>query len=44
MFWNDIKEVIECYDKALELDPTYTVVYNNKIIVLDHLERNEEAI
>jgi len=37
-------EAIECYDKALELDPQDTDVWNNKGTALDRMERFDEAI
>ena len=38
------EEAIECYNKALEIDPDYGDAWNNKGIVLDDLGRYEEAI
>jgi lipoprotein NlpI len=32
-------DAIECYDKALEIDPNYTLAQNNKAIVLNHLNK-----
>ena len=38
------EEAIECFDKAIELDPKDVGVWNNKGIVLDDLGKHEEAI
>lgn len=38
------EEAIECFDKALELDPTYIRAYNNKGCVFEALNKHEEAI
>jgi len=38
------KEAIECYDRALEIDPQFNKTWNNKGIALDDLGRYEEAI
>ena len=35
---------IECYDKALEIDPTLAMTWNNKGYVLDKLGKYNEAI
>ena len=37
-------EALEAYEKALEIDPKYTVVLNNKGVVLDDLGRKDEAL
>jgi tetratricopeptide (TPR) repeat protein len=39
----EYKEAIECYDKALEIDPKYAKALNNKGIALKLIEsQNEE--
>ncbi len=40
----DFKEKIECYDRALEVDPKYVYAWYNKGFILDDLGRYEEAI
>ena len=40
----DYSGVLKWYNKAIELDPNDTVVWNNKGIILDKLGRHEEAI
>jgi tetratricopeptide (TPR) repeat protein len=37
-------EAIECYDKALEIDPKYVYALNNKGLALDNLRKYNEAI
>ena len=38
------EESIECYDKAIELDPKYDNAWNNKGIAFHKLGKNEEAL
>ena len=38
------EEAISCYDKALGIDPRYTIAWNNKGIAFHILGRHEEAI
>lgn len=38
------KEAIECYDKALKLDPNDTIVLNNKAFALEHMGNYDEAM
>jgi len=40
----DFEEVIEEYNKAIELDPNNPVYHNNKGIVLEQMARLEEAV
>jgi hypothetical protein len=37
-------EAIQCYDKCIQIRPSYIDAYNNKIFSLLHLNRNEEVI
>jgi len=39
-----LDEAIECYDKAIELSPTYTNAYYNKSIAVFKMGKTEEAI
>ena len=38
------EEALQCLDKALELDPRYSVAWNNKGAALVKLDRHEEAL
>ena len=38
------EEAIECYDKAIELNPKYEKAWYNKGVNLERLERHAEAI
>jgi tetratricopeptide (TPR) repeat protein len=38
------EEAIECYNKALEIDPNYAKVWNDKGAILTDLAKHEEAI
>ena len=38
------EEAIACYDRALEIDPRFTVAWNAKGRVLSDLGRKEEAV
>ena len=38
------EKAIECYDKALEINPNYAEAWNNKGVALSKLRRYEEAI
>jgi protein O-GlcNAc transferase len=40
----EIKKAIECYNKCIELDPTYYVCYSNKATALNDLKKYEDAI
>jgi tetratricopeptide (TPR) repeat protein len=37
-------EAIECYDKAIEIDPNYTSAWNGKGLVLKRLKKYDEAL
>jgi tetratricopeptide (TPR) repeat protein len=37
------KEAIDCYDKALAIDPNYALAWGNKALSLDKLGRHDEA-
>jgi tetratricopeptide (TPR) repeat protein len=37
------KQAIECYDKAIQIDPKYAVPWYNKGIALDKLEKKKDA-
>ena len=43
-FQGKYDEAIECYDKAIEIDPDSSVVWNNKGLALNALGKYEEAI
>ena len=38
------QEALECYEKALELDPLNPAMLTNKGVCLNNLKRNSEAI
>ncbi len=38
------EEALECFDKAIEIEPNYTKAWRNKGVALDNLGRHEEAI
>ncbi len=38
------EEAIQCYDKAIELNPNYSLYYHKKGYALDNLGKYEEAI
>ena len=38
------EEAIECFDRALEINPNFAEAWNNKGNVLDELGRYEEAV
>ncbi len=38
------EEALTAYNRAIELDPTYDVAYNNKGTALNNLKRHEEAL
>lgn len=40
----DYEDAIECYEKALNVNPNFSEVWNNKGIALGQLGRHEEAI
>ena len=40
----DYEKAIQCYDRALEIDPGYTNAWNNKGLALRKLDRYAEAI
>ena len=37
------EEAIECFDKAIKLEPNYATGYHNKGISLEKLKRDKEA-
>lgn len=41
---NRNKEAIECYKKALSIDPNYKSAYNSMGFALNGLNKNKEAI
>ena len=41
---NEYRDSLLCYDKAIELNPKYALAYYNRGIVLNKLERQEEAL
>jgi tetratricopeptide (TPR) repeat protein len=41
---NKYGEAIECYDKAIEINPTDVIACNNKAVTLGNLGRHDEAI
>jgi len=41
---NKYEEAIQCYDKAIELDPNYADAWNNKGLAFDSLDKHEEAL
>lgn len=38
----EYNEAIECYDRAIEIDPNYALARNNKTILLDLLSKQKE--
>ncbi|TFH54306.1 MAG: tetratricopeptide repeat protein [Methanothrix sp.] len=38
------KEALKCYNKAVQLDPTFVLAFNKKALVLENLSRYKEAI
>ena len=42
--WNKYQVLLECYNKAIELNPNYSDAYCNKGSALYYLERYQEAI
>ena len=45
LYWEEKdSEAIECYDKAIAVDPTYFDAWNNKAFILSGLGRYDEAI
>jgi tetratricopeptide (TPR) repeat protein len=40
----EYNNAIQCFDKALEIDPNNASTWNNKGLVLDHLRKYDDAI
>jgi tetratricopeptide (TPR) repeat protein len=40
----EYKEAIECFDKAIELNPNYAMAYSDRGIVYEKLKKYERAI
>jgi PGF-CTERM protein len=41
---DEYEKAIECFDKAIELDPNYANAYNNRGLTYYHLKQYERAI
>ena len=41
---NKYEEAIECYDKAIQINPNYSEAFNNKGLALGDLNKYEEAL
>jgi len=39
-----LQEAIDCYDRALEIDPRYAKALHNKAVALNKLGRHNEAV